>query len=73
MEDLFISDPTIMIGKPVIIGTRITVESIIEKLAAGETIEQSLEAHPRLTKNSMDGLRDILTFIDSNGEESHAT
>ena len=40
----------IMMGKPVIAGTRITVENIIEKLAAGETIEQLLEAHPRLTR-----------------------
>ncbi len=53
MEDHIISDPAIMMGKPVIIGTRITVESIIEKLAAGETVEQILEAHPRLTKNSI--------------------
>jgi len=47
--DLIISDPTIMMGKPVIKGTRITVELILEKLAAGETPEQILEAHPRLT------------------------
>jgi uncharacterized protein (DUF433 family) len=44
-----ISDPNIMMGKPVIAGTRITVELILEKLAAGETTEQILEAHPRLT------------------------
>ncbi len=37
-------------GKPVITGTRITVELILEKLAAGETVDQILEAHPRLTK-----------------------
>ena len=37
-------------GKPVIKGTRITVELILEKLAAGETVEQILEAHPRVTK-----------------------
>lgn len=43
------SDPNVMMGKPVIAGTRITVELILEKLAAGETIEQLLEAHPRLT------------------------
>ncbi len=42
-------DPSIMLGKPVVAGTRITVESILEKLAAGETIEQLLDAHPRLT------------------------
>lgn len=45
-----ISDPNILMGKPVIEGTRITVELILEKLASGETIEQLLEAHPRLTK-----------------------
>ena len=42
-----------MMGKPVIAGTRITVELILEKLAAGETIEQLLEAHPRLTRNDV--------------------
>jgi uncharacterized protein (DUF433 family) len=48
-----ISDPSVMIGKPVIAGTRITVELIVEKLAAGETIDQILEAHPRLTKKAI--------------------
>jgi uncharacterized protein (DUF433 family) len=47
------SDPSIMMGKPVIAGTRITVELILEKLAAGETIEQILEAHPRLTRKAV--------------------
>ncbi|HET7077966.1 MAG TPA: DUF433 domain-containing protein, partial [Chloroflexia bacterium] len=46
---LVISDPNVMIGKPVIAGTRITVELILEKMAAGETVEQLLEDHPRLT------------------------
>ena len=35
-------------GKPVIAGTRITVELVLEKLAAGETVEQILQAHPDL-------------------------
>ena len=47
--DLINSDPSVMMGKPVITGTRITVELILEKLAAGETVEQIIEAHPRLT------------------------
>jgi uncharacterized protein (DUF433 family) len=38
--NLINSDPSVMMGKPVITGTRITVESILEKLAAGETVEQ---------------------------------
>jgi len=47
------SDPAIMMGKPVVIGTRITVELILEKLAAGESIDQILSAHTRLTKEGV--------------------
>lgn len=47
------SNPQIMMGKPVIAGARITVELILEKLAAGETIEQLLDAHPRLTRQAI--------------------
>lgn len=47
------SDPRIMMGKPVIAGTRITVELILEKLAAGETSEDILEAHPQLTAEAI--------------------
>ncbi len=43
-------NPKIMLGKPIIKGTRITVELIIEKLALGETYEDILEAHPRLKR-----------------------
>jgi len=51
MKDPLIQcDPNVMMGKPVVAGTRITVELILEKLGAGETIEQILEAHPRLTR-----------------------
>ncbi len=42
-----------MMGKPVVAGTRITVELILEKLAAGDTLEQILEAHPRLTRQAI--------------------
>jgi uncharacterized protein (DUF433 family) len=47
------SDPGVMQGKPVVAGTRITVESILEKLAAGESIDEILEAHPRLTREAV--------------------
>ena len=40
-------------GKPVVAGTRILVELILEKLAAGEMIDQLLEAHPRLSKEDI--------------------
>ena len=45
--------PDVMMGKPVVAGTRITVELILEKLAAGESIEDLLEAHPRLTRDAV--------------------
>ena len=52
-RSLIRSDPLVMMGKPVITGTRITVELVLEKLAAGETIEQILDAHPRLTHEAI--------------------
>ena len=52
-ETLIQSDPSIMMGKPVVAGTRITVELILEKLAAGETIDQILDAHARLTREGV--------------------
>ena len=56
---LVVSNPSVMMGKPVIAGTRITVELVLEKLAAGETVEQILDAHPRLTR---EGIQAALAF-----------
>jgi uncharacterized protein (DUF433 family) len=53
MTSRIISDPAVMMGKPVITGTRITVELILDKLGAGEPIEQILAAHPRLTREDI--------------------
>lgn len=58
-KNLIVSDPNIMMGKPVVAGTRITVELVLEKLAAGETMTQILDAHPRLTPK---GVQAALAF-----------
>lgn len=58
-QQTIISDPRIMMGKPVVSGTRITVELILEKLSAGEAFEQILESHPRLTR---EGIQAALNF-----------
>ena len=42
-------NPKIMLGKPVIRGTRITVELILRKIAEGASQEMLLEAYPHLT------------------------
>ena len=47
------SDPNVMMGKPVVAGTRITVELILEKLAAGESFDDLLRAHSRLTREGI--------------------
>ena len=47
------SDPGILMGKPVVSGTRITVELILEKLSTGESVDQLLESHPRLTSEGV--------------------
>ena len=59
-EALISSDPKIMMGKPTVAGTRITVEQILEKLAAGETVDQILSEHPRLTA---DAVRAAIAFV----------
>jgi len=48
-----VSDPAVMLGKPVVEGTRITVEVILERLAAGESEDQLLEAWPRITREDL--------------------
>ena len=58
-HNLIVSNPGVMMGKPVVAGTRITVELILEKLAAGESFAQILDAHPRLNE---DGIRAALAF-----------
>ena len=62
MQKLIISDPNIMMGKPVIVGTRITVELILEELSTNQSIEQILAAHPRLTR---EGVQSALAFAAS--------
>ena len=55
-----ISNPNIMMGKPVIAGTRITVEHILELLAGGRTIDQILETHPHITYEDVQA---ALTYV----------
>ena len=59
-EDFIISDKEILLGKPVIKGTRIAVEHIVGLLAQGWSEAQLLENYPRLTK---DALQAIFSYI----------
>lgn len=46
-------NPKVMLGKPVIKGTRITVELILEELSAGKSMNDLINAHPRLDVDSI--------------------
>ena len=46
-------DPKIMLGKPVIKGTRLTVEIIVEKMAYGATLDDLMKDYPFLTEEDI--------------------
>jgi uncharacterized protein (DUF433 family) len=53
ISQYIVSDPAILYGKPAIRGTRIAVDLILEKLSAGVTIPQLLEAYPHLKEEQI--------------------
>ena len=53
IEDHIEINPKVLMGKPVVKGTRISVELILEKLSAGETEIDLIKAHPHITKEDI--------------------
>lgn len=51
-EHVFL-DPTVMLGKPIIRGTRIPVELVLRKLAEGASIAELIDAYPQLSPDSI--------------------
>lgn len=52
-QQVIVRDPAIMLGKPIIAGTRITVEHIMRKLAGGFSVEDIVTGYPQLTKEQV--------------------
>lgn len=52
-KQYIVADPKVLYGKPVIKNTRIPVDLILEKLAAGDTIPDLLDAYPSITKEDI--------------------
>jgi uncharacterized protein (DUF433 family) len=52
-QDHIVIDPKILVGKPVIRGTRIAVEFVIDLLGRGWTVEQILEEYDHLTREQI--------------------
>ena len=61
------TDENILLGKPVIKGTRISVEHIIDILASGWTEEQILENYPRLSKEKLQAVFAYIQEIIKDG------
>lgn len=52
-KNRIIVDPKVLVGKPIIRGTRISVELIMDRLADGWSMEQILESYPRVTRDDV--------------------
>ena len=63
IEKYIHADPNIMLGEPVIRGTRIMVELIVEKVAAGETIDQIEQEHSGLTREQIQAALEYATLV----------
>jgi uncharacterized protein (DUF433 family) len=55
-------NPKVMVGKPVIKGTRITVEAVVRRVADGMTFDEILEDYPYITK---DDIKAALLYAES--------
>ena len=52
-RDYIVSDPEILVGKPAVKGTRLSVEMVLDRLADGWSAEDLFEAYPRLTPQAL--------------------
>ena len=59
--DRIVQDPEIMVGKPTVRGTRITVEAVLDHLAANPDLDDLFASYPRLT---MEDLKAILAYAE---------
>lgn len=63
-QDYIVSDKAVLLGKPTVKGTRLSVELILELLSKGWSEEMLLQSYPNLTKDSLKAvyayLRDCL-------------
>lgn len=62
-------NPKIMLGKPVIRGTRITVELVLRKLGEGATEAQLLDAYPRLAQKDILAAMNSAHVVESKGPQ----
>jgi uncharacterized protein (DUF433 family) len=67
-KERVVIDPLIMVGKPIIKGTRITIDAIIRRLAEGMSIKEILEDYPNLTREDVQAALEYCVYL-INGED----
>ncbi|OGU13458.1 MAG: antitoxin [Ignavibacteria bacterium GWB2_35_12] len=67
-KDYIISDYKIMLGKPIIKGTRITVELILKKLSEGVSIPLLIEMYPQLNTEQVHAALEYASNVVGNEE-----
>lgn len=65
-QEYIISDQAVLLGKPTIKGTRLSVEFLLERLADGWTEQDLLDNYPRLTKEALQAVSGYLSKKGSN-------
>jgi uncharacterized protein (DUF433 family) len=66
MSERIVVQPDLCNGKPVIRGTRITVQTVLEFLAAGDSIEDVLDEYPTLTADDVRACLDYASRVLAN-------
>jgi len=69
MKSSITVDPDICNGKPIIAGTRISVQTVMEFLAAGDSIEEILEEYPSLSREDIYACLQFATKLMANHYE----
>ncbi len=65
-QDHISIDPKVMLGKPVIKGTRITVELIVERLGQGQTWEELIISYPHISREAIMACLQYAAYVISN-------
>ena len=66
MSERIMVQPDVCNGKPVIRGTRITAQTVLEFLAAGDSVEEVLEEYPSLTRDDVRACLDYASRLMAN-------
>jgi uncharacterized protein (DUF433 family) len=66
MSERIVINPEICNGRPIVRGTRITAQTILEFLAAGDSVDDVLEEYPTLKRDDVQACLDYAARVTGN-------